>query len=261
MMTREIRVVINGQGGQWAKTNAGVPQGSILGPLLFLVYINDVVDNIESDINLFADDTSLMNIIDQVVDTYTTVNYDLVKLSDWAHQWLVSYNAAKTVSLHITRKKLQLAHPALSLNGTKIKEVDTHCHLGVDFEEHFTWLSHILRIAGKGAKCVGLMRRACRDLPRECLESLYLTMVRPVIEYGGILFDGSPDIQTKHLDKVQREAALVCMGAYKHTKTKSLMDELGWESLETHRVSQKLNMMYKIQNDLSPAYLVQACPP
>jgi hypothetical protein len=92
---RKIRVVINGQSAEWAKTNAGVPQGSILGPLLFLVFINDVVDDIESDVNLFADDTSLLNVIDQVIDSYDMVNRDLVKLADWASQWLVTFNAKK----------------------------------------------------------------------------------------------------------------------------------------------------------------------
>jgi hypothetical protein len=258
---REIRVVLNGQGAPWVRTTAGVPQGSILGPLLFLVFINDVVENIESDINLFADDTSLLNIINQVVDSYDTVNRDLVKLSSWADQWLVTYNAKKTVSLHITNKKEKEIHPVLNLKGIPIKEVDTHCHLGVDFERLFSWLSHILRISGKAAKCVGLMRRACRELPRSCLESLYLTMVRPILEYGGILYDGSPLKHTKHLYKVQREAGLVCTGGYKHTKHTMLMDELGWDSLETRRSKQKLCLMYKIQNNLAPTYLVDACPP
>ena len=100
---RKIRVVLNGQKAAWTTTNAGVPQGSILGPLLFLVFINDVVDGIDSNINLFADDTSLLNIIDQLISAYETVNDDLTKLSSWADQWLVKYNATKTVSLHISR--------------------------------------------------------------------------------------------------------------------------------------------------------------
>jgi hypothetical protein len=86
-------------------------------------------------------------------------------------------------------------------------------------------------------------------------------MVRPIIEYGGALFDGSPDIHTKPLDKVQREAGLVCTGAYKHTKNAKLMDELGRDSLEVRRDSQRTTLMYKIQNDLAPSYLVDICPP
>jgi hypothetical protein len=86
-------------------------------------------------------------------------------------------------------------------------------------------------------------------------------MVRPILEYGGLLYDGSPTYQKAYLDKVQREAALVCTGAYKHTKTKHLMDELGWDSLDTRRSMQKSCVMYKIQNDLVPDYLINACPP
>jgi hypothetical protein len=225
------------------------------------VFINDVVDNIENDINLFADDTSLLNIIEHTQSSYDTTNEDLVKLANWSDQWLVIYNAAKTVSLHISMHKEIDRHPALFLKGTQIVEVDSHCHLGVDFEKMFTWKTHINRLAVKGSKCVGLMRRASRDLPRSCLERLYLTMVRPILEYGGVLFDNSPDIHINPLDKVQREAALVCTGAYKHTKTKNLMSELGWDTLAVRRELQRTCMMYKIQNNLSPPYLSSACPP
>ena len=86
-------------------------------------------------------------------------------------------------------------------------------------------------------------------------------MVRPILEYGGLLLDGSPLYHTKLLDKIQREAALVCTGAYKHTKNDELLNELGWDSLESRRNIQKLSMMYKIQNDLAPDYLIQTCPP
>jgi hypothetical protein len=261
LSNRMIRVVINGQSAPWAETNAGVPQGSILGPLLFLVFINDLVSNIESDINLFADDTSLMNIIEQIQDSYATVNRDLQKLSDWADQWLVTYNAAKSVSLHISRRDYDAAHPILSLKNAVITEVESHRHLGVDLEGYFSWGTHLRRISGKASKCVGLMRRVSREVPRECLENLYSTMVRPILEYGGLLYDGSPQYETAYLDKVQREAALVCTGAYKHTKTINLMEEVGWDSLKTRRGMQKACAMYKIQNNLAPNYLTNACPP
>jgi hypothetical protein len=86
-------------------------------------------------------------------------------------------------------------------------------------------------------------------------------MVRPVLEYGGLLFEGCPDLHSKPLNKVQREAALVCTGAYRHTKTTELMNELGWDSLETRRKMQRTCLMYKIQNDIAPPYLISKCPP
>ena len=228
---------------------------------MFLVFINDVVDNIESDINLFADDTSLLNIVDQIQTTYAIIENDLKRLSSWANQWLVTYNAAKTVSLHISTKRNRVNHPILTLNGTPVEETDSHCHLGIDLENGFTWQTHIMRISKKASKCVGLMRRVCRDLPRSCLENLYTTMVRPILEYGNMLLDGSPLAHTTHLDKVQREAALVCTGAYKHTRNINLMEELGWDSLDVRRKNQKVCLMFKIQNDLVPTYLAESCPP
>ena len=86
-------------------------------------------------------------------------------------------------------------------------------------------------------------------------------MVQPIIEYGGVLFDGIPDIHAKSLDKVQREAGLVYTGAYKHTKTTKLMEELGWDTLEARRALQRTTIMFKIQNELAPPYLVDICPP
>jgi hypothetical protein len=82
-------------------------------------------------------------------------------------------------------------------------------------------------------------------------------------DYGTSMLPGygSPLAHTCHLDKVQREAALVCTGAYKHTRNINLMEELGWDSLSVRRKNQKLCLMYKIQNDIAPSYLSDSCPP
>ena len=97
------RVVLPGGSSAWTPIKAGVPQGSILGPLLFLLYINDIVEDINSSIRLFADDTSLYIIVDDAVQAAETLNLDLEKVSRWAQQWLVTFNPAKSESILFSR--------------------------------------------------------------------------------------------------------------------------------------------------------------
>ena len=86
------RVVLNGQNSSWTNVHAGVPQGSILGPLLFLIYINDLSDNLTSNAKLFADDTSLFSVVHDVNTSAKELNDDLKKVNDWAFQWKMSFN-------------------------------------------------------------------------------------------------------------------------------------------------------------------------
>ena len=119
---RRQRVVINGQASEWSLTEAGVPQGSILGPLLFLIYINDIIKGIICNIFLFADDTSLMKVIENSIQDFADINRDLSTLADWAHQWLVTFQALKTVYMIFSRKQKKLVHPHLFLEATPLKE-------------------------------------------------------------------------------------------------------------------------------------------
>jgi hypothetical protein len=163
--------------------------------------------------------------------------------------------------LKISRKVNKSPDPILKLNGITIKEVKTHKHLGLTFNQTFSWTDHIHNLVTKASKCVGLLRRICRDVPRSCLEVLYKSMIRPILEYGDVIFDGSPDTHVKRLEGVQRQAALTCTGAYRHTKHTNLLDELGWPPLLLRRQHHRLSLMFKIQNGLSPFYLTGSCPP
>jgi hypothetical protein len=258
---RRIRAVINGQTSPWEKTNAGVPQGSILGPLLFLVFVNDITEYLESDIHLFADDTSLMEIIENHVASYAKLNRDLTKLTTWANKWLVTFNPSKTVFLQVSRKLNPAPKPILIMNGTKIKEVTSHKHIGLTINQTLTWSDHISQVVHKASKCIGLLQRISRDVPRQCLETLYKSMILPIMEYGDIIYDGSADLHLKRLEGIQRKAALSCTGAYRHTNHERLLEELGWPTLSARRKSHRLNVMFKIQNGLTPLYLKEACPP
>ena len=93
---RKQRVVLPGTASSWTSIKAGVPQGSILGPLLFLIYINDIVENIHSSIRLFVDDTSLHTVVEAPVDADNQLTEDLRKIHLWAKTWLVTFNPAKS---------------------------------------------------------------------------------------------------------------------------------------------------------------------
>jgi hypothetical protein len=258
---RKIRAVINGQTPPWVPTDAGVPQGSILGPLLFLVFVNDITDNIESDIHLFADDTSLMEIIENHVESYARLNRDLTRLTTWSQRWLVTFNPNKTVFLQVSRKTNPAPKPNLQMNGIRIDEVRAHKHLGLTINQTLTWSDHTSQVVQKAAKCIGLLQRISRDVPRQCLETLYKSMILPIMEYGDIIYDGSADLHLKRLENIQRRAAISCTGAYRHTSHERLLDELGWPPLSTRRKNHRLNIMFKIQNGLTPPYLKESCPP
>ena len=96
LSNRYQRVVLNGQTSNWEIISAGVPQGSILGPLLFLIYINDISDNLESNVKLFADDTSIFSVVHHPNSTATMLNNDLLKIQQWAYQWKMSFNPDQT---------------------------------------------------------------------------------------------------------------------------------------------------------------------
>ena len=89
---RKQRVVLNGQNSLWANIEVGVPQGSILGPLLFLIYINDLPDNQSTNVKLFSDDTSLFSVVHDITTSSCDLNYDLIRVREWAFQWKMRFN-------------------------------------------------------------------------------------------------------------------------------------------------------------------------
>ena len=166
---------------------AGVPEVSIHDPLLFLLYINDIVKNIGSNIRLFADDTSLFIIVDNPTTAALCLNSDLEKLSRWAVIWLVNFNPYKNDSLLISRKINMPIHPPLYMQNVQIQEVSSHKHLGLYFSNDCSWHQHIDYIRQKGWFRIHIMRRLKFELDRKSLETIYLTFIRPPLEYGDVI--------------------------------------------------------------------------
>ena len=119
---KKQRVVLPGDTSNWSAIRAGVPQGSILGPLLFIIYINEIVEDIHSSIRLFADDTSLYIIVDDPSESAITLNSDLQKIQKWASEGLVTFNPAKSEALLLSMKINKPYHSPLFFNNEQFRK-------------------------------------------------------------------------------------------------------------------------------------------
>ena len=146
---------------------AGVPQGSVLGPLLFLVYINDITESLLSVIRLFADDTSHACTTSNTADLQSILNHDLDIITKWSKQWLVTFKAAKTEVLYFGNQQALL----FTFNGTLLDVADTHKHLGLTFSDDCKWQKHINNIILSASKLLGIMPKLKFTVTRKTVKS------------------------------------------------------------------------------------------
>ena len=182
LYNRKQRVVIPGVSSNWSSVEAGVPKGSILGLLLFLLYINDIVENINSSIRLFADDTTLYIIVANPLHAANQLNSDLSKIHQWATKWLVTFNPSKSESIIFSRKRKKPNHPNLVMDQQSIQEVNSHRHLGLVLSNDCTWHDHLEYIKSKAWTRINVMRKLKFKLDRRSLQIIYFTFIRPILE-------------------------------------------------------------------------------
>ena len=260
LTNRKQRVVIPGGTSDWQFIRAGVPQGSILGPLLFLLYINDIVADIQSCVRLFADGTSLYIIVDNPISAAEMIDTDLETIHRWAEKWLVKLNPSKSGSRLVSRKNNRNMHPSLIMNTVYINEVQHHKHLGVILSNDDTWHEHINLITSKAWQRIYVMRKLKFMLDRDSLNKVYISFIRPTLEYAYIVGDNCTQYETNAIERIQIEVARIVTGATRLVSLDMLSKETGWESLWDRRYKHKMCQFYKMINDLTPTYLTSSVP-
>ena len=260
LANRKQRVVINGKASSFLNVQAGIPQGSILGPLLFLIYINDIVLELNSSIRLFADDTSLSIVVENPITATNILNSNLLTIHSWAKQWLVDFNAIKTETIVASRKRHKPHHPDLIMDNIVLQEIIRHRHLGITFSSDLTWHNHTVEITTKGWQRLNILRAFKFKFDRKSLERLYIPIVRPVMEYSWAVWDNCITQDKKLLESVQIEAMRIVTGATKLCSIAKLYEDTGWDTLEARREKQKLIIFYKMFSGITPAYLNQLVP-
>ena len=185
---RKQRVVLNGQYSSWASVKAGVPQGSILGPLFFLIFINDLSDNLISNPKLFADDASLFSVVQDITLSAKNLNDDLKKINKWTFQWKMSFNPdpnKQAQEVIFSRKLNKPNHPSLNFNNTIVIQSTNHKHLGMVLDTQ----EHLKDKLSKISKTIGLLRKLQKILTRAPLLTIYKSFIRLHLDYGGIIYD------------------------------------------------------------------------
>ena len=263
LVNRQQRVVLNGIESDWMKLEAGVPQGSVLGPLLFLVYINDLTDNITSQMRLFADDSSLFTCVKGVDESHEKLVKDLHTVTVWAYQWKMVFNpdiTKQAIEVIFSVKKKKPVHPDLAMNGVPVARHEHTKHLGLFLDSALNFSKHVKEAVLIALKGISLLKYLSKYVDRNVLNLAYKLYVRPHLDYGDIIYHNQRADLMQLIEQVQYKAALIVSGCWQGTSRERLYDDLGWESLSDRRWARRMSTFYKIKNELAPSYLSDHLP-
>ena len=179
----------------------------------------------------------------------------------WSNTWLLEINTAKSLVMLISKKRIPTNKPVIQYGNTTLKYVNSHKHLGVTINSKFTWENHIDDICLRASKRIHMITALRHKLTRNVLEHIYMSYVRPLLEYGDVLYDNSTNICLKRLEETQLTAARIVSGAKRYTSHALLYDELGWDRLEIRRQLHKLALFHQIVHKQAPEYLIELIPP
>ena len=221
----------------------------MLGPLLFLAYINDLPQNCKSKVRLFADDTAIYLSLTSLGQSKTLQN-DLQMLEQWELDWDMEFNPSKCQVIHVTRMK-QPIPTNYSLHNVKLQSVTSAKYLGVDISSDLSWDSHINRSTTKANQTLGFLRRNIKVKSEQLKSMAYKTLIRPQLEYCSEVWAPYTQNQIDQIESVQRRSARWAKDDFQRTSSVTeMLHSLGWRRLDLRRIDSRLSMMYKITNNL-----------
>ena len=176
------------------------PQGTILGPLLFSIYIIDISKDIDSEIRLFADDCVCYREIRDTADSLK-LQKDIDRLGSWARKWGMRFQPVKCFIMQITRKRTNTFEASYTLEGTVLENLDSIKYLGVAITHDLRWNTHISIMCTKANRTLGLRRRNLYQYPQDIIEAAYRGPVRLILEYGSCVWDPQGVVLQQEIEK------------------------------------------------------------
>ena len=249
---RQQAVCVEGSSSSYLPVLSGVPQGSVLGPLLFLTYVDEVseVNISDGSLLLYADDIVIYRTIRSSGD-YLHLQNDVNALTDCVSSSLLNLNPAKCKYMIITRKRQAIIPPTpLTVMGNTLDKVSSFKYLGVWITKDLSWSKHVSEVCIKAKKVIGLIyRQYYQHSNTDTLKQLYMSSVRPHLEYATAVWDPHLQKDINKLEKVQTFALRMCTKNWT-ADYDSLLTSCNLPSLKKRRLFLKLSFLYQLVNNL-----------
>ncbi|MBY0581224.1 MAG: hypothetical protein K2P53_06055 [Rickettsiales bacterium] len=252
---RKQRVVIGEQTSEWKRVTSGVPQGSVLGPLLFVLFVNDYPDDISNYTKLYADDSKIIGIINinQSSSDYQKLQTDIDSAVNWSHNWLMHFNIEKCKVMHVGCRKNKSTHiyTMADINGIR-RNLSPTCierDLGVLISDNLKVKAQVEAAASAGNRMLGRLKKTFRCRSLQLWKKMYQIYVRPHLEFS--IQSWSPYLKSDIalLERVQKRATKT-ISSIKHFKYEKRLQILGLTTLEERRTRSDLILQYKIVHQL-----------
>ncbi|MGE5822757.1 MAG: reverse transcriptase domain-containing protein [Nitrososphaerota archaeon] len=238
---RKQRVVLSGNGSEWINVKSGVPQGSVLGPILFLIYINDIDESVSSKILKFADDTKLIGVVSNKNEVDRLQN-DLKNLCEWSNEWLMLFNIEKCKVMHIGYNN---GNAKYEMNGMTLEEVNEERDLGVIIQSDLKCDIQCSKSVKSANRILGMIKRSFCNLDKEVVLQLYKSLVRPHLEYCVQAWRPHYQKDIDLIERVQRRATKL-IPSFKGKSYEERLRCLNLTTLETRRLRGDLIEVFKI---------------
>ena len=254
---RHQRVVVNGAFSEEATVTSGIPQGSVLGPVLFVVYINDLPCSVENNVKLFADDTKLYASSDKP-SAAITLQSDLDKLQEWSNQWLLRFHPDKCTVLKLGTRKSDAKYymKGEDINGNEIdvvlSESQVEKDLGVWIDSGLTFKEQVNAATEKANNVLGIIRRTFETLNSKMFIQLYKALVRPLLEYGHTAWEPRHKTLRRKVEDVQRRATKL-IASLSNLPYSERLRRLDLPSLEHRRLRGDMIDLFKYMNQIYEA--------
>lgn len=253
------RCSVNGSLSKSCSLKCGVPQGTILGPLLFLLYINDLPNCLSNcQPRMYADDTHLTYAGDNTDNIQSCLNHDLANVNNWLTANKLTLNMTKTEFMLIgSRQRLNTLKdsPRPAISGAPISQVATTKSLGVLIDDKLNWSSHVNKLTKKIASGIGAIKRVRHLVPQTSLHFIYRALIQPHFDYCNVVWGTCGLTLQDKLQKLQNRAARVLTYSNYDADADNILENLGWKNLTCQRQIQRATIVYKSLHGLVPEYL------
>ena len=238
---RKQRVVINGKESDWHKVNSGVPQGSVLGPVLFIIYVNDIDGGINCKLSKFADDTKITSKVTST-SQWQQLQADLNKLTSWAETWQMKFNIEKCKVLHIGSNNVQARYV---MNNMPLSSTEKEKDLGVVVSNDLKPSTHCTEAVKTANKLIGFIGRTFDFKSEKVILTLYNSLVRPHLEYCVQFWSPYYKKDIEKLERIQRRVTKM-IPRLRNKPYEERLKELNLFSLTKRRIRGDLIEVFKI---------------